>query len=226
MPSEEIQFYLRHRHEINEWTKLDARVDAFMRDAVNEGDVGKALALLRGESGDAEVDFYVRNRSLIAEWANLQTAAGEALHTALILTANEEPGCEPYEGKRGWSGVLRRSPEFDELRAEHGALVEMAWTRQDLLSTRRGYPFPRLALSLTPAQWVDKDRHRVIEATRPVAHEFGMKRTDAWWVHWRELAPISDSQDIAAYAQACVGTLLEVSARLYPVLREAILNTA
>lgn len=221
MPADKIDFYLRHRTQISEWAKLGQRAELLMRDAVKEGTVEKATKLLKGEYGDDEVDFYVRNRFLINEWDNLQTIAGQALHTAILATARAS-GCDANEGKRGWTNVLISSPEIDEVREEHRIYVEMTWTKQDLLSTRRGYPSPRLALVLHPERWQDDDRAVLVNATRPVAHELGMKKKDSWWAHWRVLDPIEDTQSLQAYADECLGKLRVAAERLHPVVLEGL----
>ena len=220
MTADAVQFYLRHRLQIYEWVKLEKRVDDLIRDAVKEGAVDKATKILNGEFGDADVDFYVRNRSLIKEWDSLQAVAGQALH-AELLRAAREAGCRATEEKRGWTFARVSSPEFDWL-VEQKVEVELGWTKQDLLSTRRGSPFPRIALQLNPHRWNGENRARLIEATRPVAHELGMTRKDKWWVHWRMLGAISESQDLRSYAEACVGKLHLASERFYPMLRDAI----
>lgn len=221
MSTDQIEFYLRHRTQISEWAKLAQRTDHLMRDAVKEGSIEKAIKLLNGEYGDDEVDFYVRNRFLITEWDNLQTIAGQALHTAILATARAS-GCDAHEGKRGWTNVLIRSPEIYKVREEHKIYVEMTWTKQDLLSTRRGYPSPRLALVLHPERWHDDDRTIIVNATRPVAHELGMKKKDNWWAHWRVLDPIKDTQSLQTYAEECVGKLRVAAERLHPVVLEGL----
>lgn len=101
----------------------------------------------------------------------------------------------------------------------------MCWTKQDLLSTRHGVPFPRIALELNPRRWNGENRARLLEATRPVAHELGMNRKDNWWAHWRVLGVISESQDLPSYADACIAKLSAASERFYPMLRDAIVVT-
>ena len=221
MTTDEIQFYLRHHRQISEWAKLEKRVDHVLRDAVQEGSVDKAAKLFAGEFGDAEVDFYIRNRWLIAEWDALQTAAGKALHQAL-LTAAREAGCPAFEGKKGWTAARARSPELDTLNDDQMIWIEIAWTMQDLLSTRHGYPYPRIALVLHPNRWQSDTRERLINATRPVARELGMKKKLDWWVHWRILDEIAEHQDLPSYAADCVAKFQNAAERLYPVLRDAI----
>jgi hypothetical protein len=221
--SDKVDFYVRHRRQIDEWARLEKRADSLMRQAVDDGSPDDATKLLRGESGDDEVDFYVRNRVLITEWDALQTLAGEALHTALVDSARAA-GFGAYEGKRGWTTV--RSPEFDTLRDKHRVSVELAWTRQDLLSTRRGYPFPRLAMELHPETWTGERREILVRATRAIAGELGMTKKDKWWVRWRMLEEISSSLDLSSYADACVEALRSASARLYPVLLEVTASTS
>lgn len=223
MTSDKVAFYLRHRHQIDEWARLEKRADDLMRQAVDQGSRDDATKLLRAESGDDEVDFYVRNRVLITEWDALQTLAGEALHTALVDAARAA-GLGAYEGKRGWTTV--RSPEFDKLPDKHRFSVELAWTKQDLLSTRRGYPFPRLSLVGDPETWAGERREILVRATQAIAGELGMTKKDNWWVRWRMLDEISDSQDLPSYADACVEALRTASARLYPVLLEVISATS
>jgi hypothetical protein len=223
MTLEKIEFYLRHRRQISEWAKLDKRTDDLMRDAVEEGAHDKATKLLKGASGDPEVDFYVRNRSLITEWDSLQTVAGEALHGTLVA-AVRDAGFDAYEGKKGWTTVLFRSPEYDQIRADQKVRIELAWTRQDLLSTRRGYAFPRLAL-VGPDTWKGQSRDTLVKATWAVAQDLGMKKHDKWWVHWGMLDPISESQDLRSYADACVAKLQDASRLLYPVLVQPISAT-
>jgi len=220
MTAEAVQFYLRHRLQISEWVKLEKRVDDLIGDAVKEGAVDKATRILNGEFGDADVDFYVRNRSLIREWDSLQAVAGQSLH-AELLRAGREAGCRATEEKRGWTSARVSSPEFDWL-VEQKVEVELGWTKQDLLSTRHGFPFPRMALQLNPLQWNGENRARLIEATGPVADELGMTRKDNWWVHWRMLGAISESQGLRSYAEACVAKLHAASERFYPMLRDAI----
>ncbi|GAB2776292.1 hypothetical protein GCM10027039_41930 [Terrabacter koreensis] len=221
MTSDKVDFYLSHRSQISEWAKLEMRANDLMRDAVEKGALDSATNLLKGESGDDEADFYVRNRSLITEWDALQTLAGEALHRALVGSARKAV-LDPREGGRGWTSVFARSPELDRLHEEHKIGVEMAWTKQDLLSTRRKYPFPRLALTLHPERWNGERRDMVIQATRPVAHQLGMRRKLEWWVHWGMLDAISESQDLESYADACVTRLRDASVLLYPVVVDAI----
>ena len=221
MATDQVAFYLRHRGQISEWAKLEKRVDGLMRDAVEQGEQDKAVMLLRGDSGDPEVDFHVRNRSLISQWDSLQTAAGEALHASLVEAAREG-GLHIHQGKQGWTEVRLRSPEFEALRDERSVHVELVWTKQDLLSTRRGYPFPRLALVLPPATWQGASRNLVVTATRVTAHDLGMKKKVTWWVHWGMLDAIAESQDPRNYADGCIAKLQEASVRLYPVLLEAI----
>ena len=222
MTTEKISFYLDHRLQISEWAKLAERVDKLMRDAVKEGSQDKAIKLLNAESDDTEADFYVRNRLLITEWKSLQTLAGDALHAELLASAHEA-GFDAGEGKRGWTTV--RSPEFTSLLHEQKVTVELAWTKQDLLSTERGYPFPRLALVLDPARWKDETRDVLVSASRPVAHKLGMKRKDNWWAHWGTLDAIAESQSLQSYADACVARLRDASVRLHPLLVEAISAT-
>ena len=220
MTPEKIEFYLRHRRQISEWAKLDKRTDDLMRDAVKEGAYDKATKLLKGASGDTEVDFYVRNRSLITEWDSLQTVAGEALHSALLVAAREA-GHSPKEGKGGWTEVRFSSPEFDEIRADQKVRIDLAWRRRDLLSTRRGYAFPRLAL-VGPDTWKGESRDTLVKATWAVAQDLGMKKHDKWWVHWGMLDPISESQDLRSYADACVAKLQDASRMFYPMLVQPI----
>jgi hypothetical protein len=219
MATEKVDFYLAHRHQISEWAKLGERVDKLMRDAVKEGSQEKAIKLLLADSGDPEADFYVRNRLLITEWNTLQSLAGQALHTALLGSAGEA-GFDAQEGKRGWTTV--RTPEFDRLRNQHRVTVELVWTKQDLLATRRGYPSPRLAVVIDPETWNGADRDELVNASRLVAHEVGMKRRDNWWAHWGLLDEITDTQTLQSYAEACVARLRDASTRLYPVLVETI----
>lgn len=221
MTNDQVQFYLRHRGQISEWAKLEKRADDLMRDAVKEGAPDKATRLLKGEYGDDEVDFYTRNRLLITEWDNLQTIAGQAVHDALLV-AGREAGFDAHEGKRGWTSVSPRSPEIDKLRDEEKVWVEMAWTKQDMLSTRRGYPFPRLALVLHPDRWEGESRALLINATRPIAHEMGMKRKASWSVHWHMLDPISESQDPRSFADECVAKLQRATECLYPRIVETL----
>jgi hypothetical protein len=224
METDKIGFYLSHRRQISEWAKLAERVDKLMRDAVKEGSQDKAIKLLNAQSGDAEADFYVRNRWLITEWDTLQSLAGQALHAELLASAREA-GFDADERKRGWTEVTFRSPEFDRLRDDQRVWVHLAWTKQDLLSTRRGYPSPRLSLVLHPETWNGVSRDMVAEATRPVAHELGMKKKLVWSAHWGPLDEIAESQSLQSYADACVARLRDASARLYPVLVEAIAAT-
>lgn len=225
MLTEEIGFYLRHRVQISEWAALHERVEKLMRDAVTAGSHDAALRLLNGESGDDEVDFYVRNRALITEWDALQTSAGLALHDAL-LDAVRNADCRVVEGKRGWTTAMVRTPGLAALRGEHEAWIEMAWTKQDLLSTRRGFASPRIAIVLKPSRWAGEDRTRVLAATSVVAREQGLtKRQDGWWIHWGVLAEVAESQDLGSYADDCVEQLQEASNRVYPRLLDAILAT-
>ena len=224
MATAKIDFYLAHRHQISEWARLAERVDRLMRDAVKEGSQDKAIKLLNAESGDAEADFYVRNRLLITEWDALQSLAGQALHVELLASAREA-GLDAEEGKRGWTEVTFRSPEFDRLRNEQRVWVHLVWAKQDLLSTRRGYPFPRLSLVLHPDAWTGASRDVVAKATRPVARHLGMTRKGIWSAHWGMLDEIAESQNLRSYAHACVASLRDASARLYPVLVEAIAAT-
>lgn len=217
MATDAVEFYLRNRRQISAWAELGTRADDLMRDAVKQGAVDKALNLLKGESGEDDVDFYVRNRSLITQWDSLQTDAGAALHAAL-LSAGPAAGCDAWEGKAGWSEALVRSPEFDKLKDEQSVWVQLAWTKQHLLSTRRGYPFPRLALVISPNKWKGESRDHLIKVTRPVAHELGMKKKDNWWAHWRMFDEIPGSPDLRSYADDCVTKLQEASQLLYPVL--------
>ena len=222
MTTDEIAFYLRHRRQITEWAALEGRVHDLLRDTVAEGSVDKAAQLLAGESGDDEVDFYVRNRSLITQWDALQVPAGHALHQAL-LSAARDAGCPATEHRRGWTSARARSPELDALFDDWGAWVEFAWTKQDLLSTRRGYRFPRVALLLPPNRWQGDVRAGLIKGTRAVARELGMnKKGGDWWTHWRMLDEISDSQDVESYAAECVTQFRNTANSLCPVLREVI----
>ncbi len=222
MAMQKIDFYLAHRRQISEWAQLGERVDRLMRDAVKARSQEKAIKLLNADSGDAEADFYVRNRLLITEWNALQSLAGQALHTALLDSAREA-GFDVQEGKRGWTTV--RTPEFDRLRNQHRVTVELAWTKQDLLAARRGSSSPRVALNLPPARWNGADRDVLVNASRPVAHELGMRRKANWWAHWGPLDEITDTQTLQSYAEACVARLRDASGRLYPVLIDAISAT-
>lgn len=221
MTTAEIQFYLSHRSQIAQWAKLESRSDNLMRDIVTGGDADRASQLLKGDSGDDEIDFYVRNRLLINEWDNLQTVAGEALHAALV-EATQRAGFDAVDYKRGWFEVRAQSAELNELHDEFEISIYMAWTKAHLLSTRRGYPFPRVALELRPSTWQGERRQALIKATQGPAHELGMKRKNTWWVHWRMLNPIPESQQLQAYADDCVARLQEAATRLQPVLQEAL----
>lgn len=225
MNADEVDFYVRHRRQISEWAALRGRVSELMRDAVTQGSLDSAVSLLEGSFGDAEVDFYVRNRALITGWNALQVPAGLVLHEALLGAAHEA-GCQVTEGNKGWTSMRPLEPELVEFRAEHEAAFAIFWTKQDLLSTVRGYPFPRIALSLDPSRWEGDRRARVINATRPAAIELGMKKKDTWWPHWCMLDEISESEDLRTYAAGCVAKLRQVSERLYPPLRDAILAEA
>jgi hypothetical protein len=220
MTSREVQFYLRHRRQVTEWAQLEKRVLGLMRDLVSEHAPDKAVDLLRGESGEAEVDFYVRNRSLITEWDGLQAAAGQALHSAL-LTALRDAKLDPTEGKKGWTSAMIQF-RLGEATEDWNAALEMAWTKQDLLSTRRGYAFPRLALVLHPGRLEAETRSLLANATRAEAHAIGLRRKSNWWVHWATLEGISESQDLETYATRCVAQLQEASARMSPVLQGAL----
>ena len=83
-------------------------------------------------------------------------------------------------------------------------------------------PRSEISFQLHPSQWAGERRDRVIRATRPLAHQLGMKRKFGWWVHWGMLEPISESQDLREYADACVAKLQDASGQLYPVLVDAI----
>lgn len=222
MSEDAIEFYVRHRDQISAWAAVHRRVDQLMREAFAKNSPDLAMKILTAESGDAEVDFYVRNRALIIEWDALQILAGKALHEAL-LTAAAAAGYGVDEGKNGWITVYVRTAELDELREKQRAWVEMAWMKQGLLSTRRGFPFPRIAVTLPPSQWGGENRAVVIGATSIVANELGMKRRgDAWWAHWGVLDAISKSEDLQSYAERCVLRLREVSEHMHPPLQEAI----
>jgi hypothetical protein len=221
---EEVEFYLRHRSQIVEWAKLDTRFNDLLRDSVRERDVDKVSKLFAGEFGDAEVDFFSRNRSLITEWAAIQTVAGQALHQAL-LTAGSAAGCPAHEYPRGLTEARVRGKDYDGFLERRRVQVILAWTRQDLLTTGRGYPFPRLALDLgAPEQWQGDGRPELIRATRQVAHELGMKKGGKgnWWVHWGMLEAITDGQDLAAYAAECFYQLQNAAGRFQPILRDVI----
>lgn len=219
MDSEEIQFYLRHRRQITEWAGLEARTEALMRDAVRKGAEDDAIKLMKGNFGEVEADFYIRNQSLIKQWDSLQTAAGDILHDALLAAAGNL-GLPGGVGKMGWTtihAVLDSSPLH-----RHHIQLELAWTKGHLLTTRKGYPSPRIALSLPPAKWNDERRSRLVGATRLVAHELGMTRRDKWWAHWGILDEISEGQDLHSYADQCLDTLVTAREHLFPIILEVL----
>lgn len=220
---DEVDFYLRHRSQITEWAKLETRLQDVLRDAVVDRDVDRVARLFSAECGDAEVDFYVRNRSMITQWDAVQTVAGQALHQEL-LTAAENVGWPAYEHKRGWTDVRACSTDLDAIYGTRKAQVILAWTKQDLLTTRRGYPYPRIALDLhaPTKRGEDPVRDELIEATRQAAHELGMTKKDNWWVHWCMLEPVADRQDLGSYAAGCLARLQGAAERLQPILRGVI----
>ncbi|WP_156160549.1 hypothetical protein [Demequina soli] len=221
MTGDPVNFYVRNRKQISEWAGLRVQTEKLMRDAVSKESPDTALKLMTGESGDADVDFYVRNRSLIEEWDALQGPAGLALHHALLEAATGV-GARAHEGKRGWTTVSLPEAELGTLVAErHEPLVELVWTKSDLLSTRRGYAFPRMTLAFNPNTWTKDERLGARAATRKVAHSLGMRRIgDAWWAHWGVLPEINETQSLGDYAAACIDMLNEGSARLYPAVRD------
>lgn len=107
---------------------------------------------------------------------------------------------------------------------ERGLYVEMAWTKPLLLSTKRGYPFPRAAIVHKPDVWEKEARAHLRHATRPGAADLGMspRRGDNWWAHWRVLDEIADGQGIDEYAAQCVAWLQKAGAQLTPTLQDAI----
>ncbi len=224
MTTDAIGFYLSHRDQITQWAKLEGRVDALMRDAVNEGNANAAINLLKGTSGDQEADFYVRNQALIREWDDLQIEAGQALHREL-LAVGREADYKVKENARHYSSVGYRSPEFDDLGTRYGIRLELVWMKQDLLSTRRGYRYPRLALHVHKDNWEGENRQSLITATRPVAHELGMKERGDWQLHYGMLDPDFESLDPRGYAEQFVAILSDAATRLYPVIEEAIAAT-
>lgn len=124
--------------------------------------------------------------------------------------------------KKGWTTVLARSSGMDKVREEHRISVEMAWTKQDLLSTRRGFAYPQLALVVNPDRWQGDERSVIVEATRSVARDLGMTRKDSWWAHWGSLDPIAQTQTVEAYADECVATLSLAAERFRPAVLEAL----
>lgn len=222
MDVEQIDFYMRNRHQISEWAALRDRVAGLLADAVTQGSRDAAIGLLEGSTGDPEIDFYVRNRQLIAEWDALQVPAGLALHEAL-LTAARDAGFMVSEERKGWTSARPLEPELVDLRANHGAAFAIFWTKQDLLSTVRGFQFPRIVFSLDPDRWAGRARASVVDATRAAALEWGLKaRKDKWWPYWRMLDGISESENISTYAVGCVDALGQFARHLYPSLHAAI----
>ena len=203
---DKIDFYLRHRAEILQWASLEDRTHDMLGDAVKSGDTEQASRLFAGSSGEDEIDFFVRNRFLIAEWNAVQVAAGEALHLEL-LAAGQRVDFSVREGKRGWSSIRATSSDLEKIYDSYRVEIMLGWTKSDLLSTRRGYPFPRLALSLDPERWTDDGRARLTAATRETAAELGMTKHDKWWCHWRVMDPIANAEELTSYATACVERL-------------------
>ncbi|NCD17155.1 MAG: hypothetical protein EOL91_07550 [Actinobacteria bacterium] len=219
--ADEVQFYARHYRQIEQWAQLEKRVHDVLKDSVKGGDVERALSLISGETGDAELDFYVRNRHLIMQWHSLQPATGLALHQALLGMGKDQfDGA--HERRNGWTTVAARSPELEAL-GQRGLYVELAWMKQHLLSTGRGFPFPRLALAHNPDTWDESSRARLRAATSSTAHALGMKRRgDKWWAHWGFLEGIADGQNEDDYAQQCMSIALTAGERLAPVLNQEI----